>query len=982
MKTSPSALKLRKPLTAGTWNVRTLWKTGAARLLVEQLSRARINLMGLQEVRWHDSGELRIDNYTLLWSGPPTGSPRCAGVALAMDQLAARSLISWHPINPRLLSAVFQHSLGLLQVIVAYAPTEEASQYDKDTFYQDLDSVYQNLRPTQATVILGDFNAVSGTDRNCYCKVLGPHGSGTSNDNTERLLNFCSGAGLRVAGSWFQRKNIHRLSWFSNDGVTAKEIDHVLANTRWSILRNCRVYRSLEFDTDHLPVVSTLVIRLKRLSRKKNAANPKYNLEALEDRATRHQFELEIQNRFSVLSDTECMDDWETLRDSIQEVAADVVGLKANSKHDWVSNTTRDLINKKRDARLRKDMLLYKTLTKECRVQVRNDRQLWADTLALEGESKLKDNQLHDAFSNFRKLRPANFNISSPITTSDGSLVSDKQGKLVRWQEYYETLLNRPPVPPPVTLRETASTAVTNHSIPVHPPTIPEVNRAITRLSLHRAPGICGISAELLKAGGVCCTQWLTQVICKAWETGCAPDDWKRGIILPFYKGKGSRTDCRNYRGITLLSVPGKVYAHVLLARVKGHLQQLRRTEQSGFTPHRSTVDRITTLNMILQTRREYRRPSWVAYVDFRSAFDSIDRQSLWLLLRSKGIPDKILELLEDLYSNTLSCIRVDGELSPWFKVSAGVRQGCVLAPDLFLEPMDWVMDRTVHRGYLGLNVGNETFTDLDFADDVSLLASMLEIVVLALEILHEESSQLGLEINWSKTKIQVFDEDISQPSKVSVLGHDVEVVDSFVYLGSCIDIAGGSETDISRRIEMTRTCMKALDRNLWRSSISLRTKIRLYNVYILPILLYGADTWSMTSTSSRRIDAFDQWCLRHILRIPYTAHVTNDEVRRRTCQPPATHLITTRRLRLFGHIARAGPSQDHSRALRAAISRLPADWRRPPGRPRRTWLRTIELDLQHHNLGLNSAWKRAQDRSKWRRLVETAMSCQGRATR
>ena len=68
-------------------------------------------------------------------------------------------------------------------------------------------------------------------------------------------------------------------------------------------------------------------------------------------------------------------------------------------------------------------------------------RQLWADTLALEGESKLKDDQLHDAFSNFKKLRPANFNIASPITASDGSLVSDKQGKLVRWQEYYETCL-------------------------------------------------------------------------------------------------------------------------------------------------------------------------------------------------------------------------------------------------------------------------------------------------------------------------------------------------------------------------------------------------------------------------------------------------------------------------------------------------------------------------------------------------------------
>ena len=84
----------------------------------------------------------------------------------------------------------------------------------------------------------------------------------------------------------------------------------------------------------------------------------------------------------------------------------------------------------------------------------------------------------------------------------------------------------------------------------------------------------------------------------------------------------------------------------------------------------------------------------------------------------------------------------------------------------------------------------------------------------------------------------------------------------------------------------------------------------------------------------------------------------------------------------LFGHIARDGPSQDHSRALQAAISRLPVDWQHPPGRPRRTWLRTIELDLQQHNLSLNSAWKRAQDRYKWRKLMERAMSCRGRATR
>jgi len=110
--------------------------------------------------------------------------------------------------------------------------------------------------------------------------------------------------------------------------------------------------------------------------------------------------------------------------------------------------------------------------------------------------------------------------------------------------------------------------------------------------------------------------------------------------------------------------------------------------------------------------------------------------------------------------------------------------------------------------------VGEEICTDLDYADDVSLLASTLEILVLALEILHEKSSQIGLEINWSKTKLQVFDDTSTPPSKVSVLDHDVEIFDSFVYLGSCINLYGGSEPNICRRIENARSCMKSLDSN------------------------------------------------------------------------------------------------------------------------------------------------------------------------
>jgi len=175
----------RKPLVAGTWNIRSLTRTGAACLLVEQLSRAHINIMGLQEVRCHDSEELSVQDYKLHWSGPPTGSTRQGGVAIAMDQLAARDLISRRPINDRLLTATFQHSLGIFQVIVAYAPTELAAADVKDSFYHDLEHTLFSLQPAQPTVILEDFNAVTGRQRDPHKTVVGPHGHGIPNDNTE-----------------------------------------------------------------------------------------------------------------------------------------------------------------------------------------------------------------------------------------------------------------------------------------------------------------------------------------------------------------------------------------------------------------------------------------------------------------------------------------------------------------------------------------------------------------------------------------------------------------------------------------------------------------------------------------------------------------------------------------------------------------------------------------------------------------------------
>jgi len=106
----------------------------------------------------------------------------------------------------------------------------------------------------------------------------------------------------------------------------------------------------------------------------------------------------------------------------------------------------------------------------------------------------------------------------------------------------------------------------------------------------------------MLKTSGDLGILWLTSVIKQVWQTGVIPPDWKNGIILPIYKGEGSpKEDCKNYKGISLLSIPGKVFATVLLNKVRDQLLAHRRIEQSGFTPGRSTIYQIFTLNTIIR---------------------------------------------------------------------------------------------------------------------------------------------------------------------------------------------------------------------------------------------------------------------------------------------------------------------------------------------------------------------------------------------
>ena len=971
---------LRRGCRVGAWNVLTLGDDDRLPILSRELERLGVDIAALSEVRRLDSGSAVAGAYSYHWSGRT--DVRLGGVAVAISSRLSECVRQVTAVDERILHVRLEHTCGFMSVVAVYAPTEEASLEDKEQFYFRLDSVVGRCPAGDVLVILGDFNAETGSDRAGYESCVGPHGFGTRNENSQFLLDFAKSRGLWIGGSWFQRSISRRLSWYSNTGLVKKEIDHVLVSTRWRLMQNCRVYRSAEFfNTDHRLVIATLRLRF-RCRRARGQGPPVLDLERLRNQACKSAFAVEIENRFDALQSLDSATDWDTFKEETLEAARLAVGTRPRGGRTLVSAETLAIVDESRAARLMGDRRRHRELVRRCRVQLRVDRERVASELAREAEDGFNRNNLRPAFRAIKRLSSVSTPGVNTLLKTDGEVVVGHEGCRERLAEYFEGLYNVPP--PAERLAEGGPRTMVAPDPPIRedPPSYQEVKRVVSELREGRAAGVCGVPAELLKAGGDCMTRWLRAIIVQVWSTGVVPPDWRRGLVTPIYKGRGDRKDCNNYRGITLLSVPGKVFARLLLNRIRDHLISTQRPEQAGFTPKRSTIDRILGLRILIQRRLEYRRSFMAAYVDFKKAFDSVDRGTLWELLRRRGIPAGILSLISALYTNTESAIKSGGDVSRFFPVNSGVRQGCVLAPTLFNTCIDWVMGETVEKTDCGISLGEDKITDLDFADDVVIFAETLEVLVHTLDTLSLESEPLGLKVSWTKTKIQEFvallDGNIDLPPPVTVQGEHVHFVDSFVYLGSAIGSGGRSFLEINRRLGIASSVMNSLNRSVWRCRyLCRRTKIRLFRALVLPVLLYGSETWSIGARERGRLNSFSTRALRRIMGYRWDDFVTNERVLREAGMSQVTCMIRQRQLRLFGHVARFPESDPVSRVISQRIS--PA-WRRPRGRPPVTWLQRIDGHCREMGLaGREHAWHSSRrDPQGWRRAVTAATRCLG----
>ncbi|XP_045915344.1 SLAIN motif-containing protein 1-like [Micropterus dolomieu] len=249
------------------------------------------------------------------------------------------------------------------------------------------------------------------------------------------------------------------------------------------------------------------------------------------------------------------------------------------------------------------------------------------------------------------------------------------------------------------------------------------------------------------------------------------------------------------------------------------------------------------------------------------------------LSLRLEQAPPKIIALFKLLYSNAQSCVRINGRDSDWFPISSSVRQGCVAAPDLFNCIIDHLMSRVCER-VPGVAFGSYYLTDLEYADDTILLSTSLSQLRGALGIYIEEAEKLGLQVSWTKTKF-MYVGDGPYPIPLRFGNDTVEPVSSFVYLGSLVTNNGDLKPEITRRRALAASALQSLWKPLWRHhTISRRMKLRIYNLAVLPILLYGSETWPLNKTLAARLDGFDSRALRTIENIRWPQRVSNQVLR------------------------------------------------------------------------------------------------------
>ena len=191
---------------------------------------------------------------------------------------------------------------------------------------------------------------------------------------------------------------------------------------------------------------------------------------------------------------------------------------------------------------------------------------------------------------------------------------------------------------------------------------------------------------------------------------------------------KGNAKECSNYHTIRLISRASKIMLKILQARLQQYMNSELSAVQAGFRKGRRTRDETVNISWIIEKAREFQKNIYFCFIDYAKAFDWVDYNKLWKILKEMGIPDHLTSLFRNLYAGQEETVRTGHGTTDWFQIGKGVRQGCILSPCLFNLYAEYIMrNAELKEAQAGIKIAGRNINNLIYADDTTLMAESEE---------------------------------------------------------------------------------------------------------------------------------------------------------------------------------------------------------------------------------------------------------------
>lgn len=768
---------------------------------------------------------------------------------------------------------------------------------------------------------------------------MGSFGLGERNERGDRLIEFATEEQLVVTNTFYDLPPRRLYTWKSPqdtpDHTVRNQIDYILINKRFrNSITSVKAYPGSDINSDHNPLIAKMKLSLKKVQRPKIM---KYDINQLKNKTVKEKVQKRLKEKTWARTEkpwarteTDNTDvELENLHKVSQEITEKYLKPERTNKKEWMTEEILCMMEDRRNAKDNKNY--YNNINNEIKRAIKIAKENWFSSKCTEIESL---QQKHDSFNLHKKIKEAaglyKHKNTGFLTDNQGNIVLEIEHKRDIWIKYVEK-----------TFEDIRSNTgiTTNTNCESGPPfTVEEVKYAIKSTKDGKAVGPDNFHSEFLKLMDYDGIKWLTNIFNSIYDTGVVPQEWLVSTFINLPKKPNARK-CEDYRIISLMSHLLKTFLKVIHKRIYTKCEEQLTRTQFGFRDALGTREALFAVQVLFQRCRDVNCDIYVCFIDYQKAFDRVKHDKLMTLMQEIGIDNKDLRIIRNIYYNQTAKIKIEDQLTDKIAIERGVRQGCILSPLLFNIYSEWVFKEALDGCAKGILINGEWLNNIRYADDTIVFADNLNDLQILTNRITEVSNRYGLALNIKKTKFMTISKKPILNAQLTINQQNIERVEQYTYLGTNLNSQWDHSTEIKQRIIKAKAAFVRM-RTIFNSrDISLKTKCRLLNCYIFTVLLYGMEAWTLTVASMNRLEAFEMWCYRRILRISWVDRVTNVEVLRRMgkeCEILMT--VKTKKLEYLGHVMR----NQERYGLLQLILQGKVNGKRGPGRRRISWLQNL----------------------------------------